>query len=544
MMRGRNGRDSIPNLEIRLCRKSREYRRKLKSKPQWRDPCEYKEITVLLSKIVTLTRRVFGETSKNVYDSLVASSHVFMDLALDKLKKKQYEQSFDIAKCGLKLIPASAYRDPDRRYDTILSRFHEVFAAYHFYRNALSACMVELDTCRALMASSQIDTARIMISKSAVLCRQGDAELASDLGWGAIHILEKERKQKKMIASASEDWFFKYDRKRTFAYVDPTILLASAYFNCASSYEMSQCHLDSLRLYRLALSCRNDHDVIEFQLPETLLLFRRKEPRCRSLSVQRWSWKEKFRLRREQFHSFKELTEISLRRVMKAIEEVESKEKNIDNQRAKVKMSAVNPASKKNKIEDGVKPAERRKNDARKKKPKSEKTEKKFKKTTKTILKKHEEPMRDEMDGLESIRLAASNIMKNQMQLVENIKRLGKCKSDSSKNIKKTKLDMVSSSPSSSHDIKTKITRRQERRPMTAKKTFGRTFSSASSARKLYGTPARTVKALRLVRTSGDASRRRPRRFEMGRNRAFLLLRRENEELLKCIHGSDSDDVV
>ena len=235
MMRGRNGRDSIPNLEIRLCRKAREYRRKLKSKPQWRDPCEYKEITVLLSKIVTLTRRVFGETSKNVYDSLVASSHVFMDLALDKLKKKQYEQSFDIAKCGLKLIPASAYRDPDRRYDTILSRFH-----------------------------------------------------------------------------------------------------------------------------------------------------------------------------------------------------------------------------------------------------------------------------------LESIRLAASNIMKNQMQLVENIKRLGKCKSDSSKNIKKTKLDMVSSSPSSSHDIKTKITRRQERRPMTAKKTFGRTFSSASSARKLYGTPARTVKALRLVRTSGDASRRRP----------------------------------
>ena len=66
-----------------------------------------------------------------------------MDLALDKLRKKQYERSFDVAKDGLKLIPASAYRDPDRRYDSVLSRFHEVFAAYHFHRDALSASMIE-----------------------------------------------------------------------------------------------------------------------------------------------------------------------------------------------------------------------------------------------------------------------------------------------------------------------------------------------------------------------------------------------------------------
>mgnify|MGYP001233229197 CR=1 FL=1 len=110
-----NRRDSIPDLEKRLRRKTREYSRKCESKPHWRDACEYKEITNLLSKIVSLTRRVFGETSTNFSEALIASSHIFMDLALDKLRKKQYERSFDVAKDGLKLIPASAYRDPVRR---------------------------------------------------------------------------------------------------------------------------------------------------------------------------------------------------------------------------------------------------------------------------------------------------------------------------------------------------------------------------------------------------------------------------------------------
>jgi len=322
---------SIPDLERRLHRKLRDYGRKLELKPEWRDPCEYKEITNLLSKIVSLTRRVFGETNVKFFEAVVASSHVFMDLALDKLAKKQYEQSFDIAKDGLKLIPASAYRDPERRFDFVLSRFHEVFAAYHFYQDALSASMTELETCQALMASSDIDTARIMISKSAVLSGRGDVELAADLGWGAIHILEKERKHTN-IELCKKKQFLRYDTKRTFPPVYSTCLLAAAYFNCASSYEMSSCYLDSLRLYRLALSCRNDDedDTLEFKLPETLILYRRrKQPRCRSLSVQRWGWKEKFRVRREQLRSFREITEISLRRVKKAIEVLEEKKKNV-----------------------------------------------------------------------------------------------------------------------------------------------------------------------------------------------------------------------
>ena len=76
------------------------------------------------------------------------------------------------------------------------------------------------------------------------------------------------------------------------------------------------------------------------------------------------------------------------------------------------------------------------------------------------------------------------------------------------------------------------------------KKSLSRTFSSATSAKKLYGTPARTVRALRMVRTSGDATtRRRPRRYvEMKKkNRAVLLLRRQNQELLKYINDVDGD---
>ena len=305
---------------------------------------------------------------------------------------------------------------------------------------------------------------------------------------------------------------------------------------------MSHCHLDSLRLYRLALSCRNDDELTEFQLPETLLLFRRKEPRCRSLSVQRWSWKEKFRVRREQHHSFKELTEISLRRVMKTIEDFEKKEDKIH-----VQSSPLNPADGDiPEIEDKKRRSEEKsmkKNNTTKKKPTSSKKKKK-KKLPKTTKMKKPEPMKDEINGLESIRLAASNVMKN-LKIVDNIKRLGKLKSDSSKEKKtrtktrtktKTKTKAVSSSPAPS-DTKTKAV-------TPVKKYLSRTFSSATSAKKLYGTPARTVRALRMVRTSGDATTRRsPRRFvEMGRkNRAVLLLRRQNQELLKYINDGDED---
>ena len=559
---------TIPTLTKRLLRITREYRRKHESQGKvFRESMDYREIIRTISKIVHLKKKVFGENSTNFSNALISSSHIFMDLAIDKLEKKQYEQSFDIAKEGLKLIPASAYQDKDKRFDFVLSRFHEVFAAYHFYRNALKASIVELETCQALVSSSDLDTACIMISKSAILSRQGNIELARDIAWGAVHILEAKRKDEiapnKKGKYDDKNTFLTYDVNRTFPKVKSTHLLSAAYFNCASSYEMGSCFLDSLRLYRLALSCRNndEDDVGIFELPATLLLFRhtRKQTRCRSMSVQRWGWKEKFRVRREQMKSFKELTELRLRHVSKAIEEEEKEKKSIkksddpadDQNDAKIRVGVVEEERKKSKMTMKTKERERRKKDSAKQKTKKMKN----KATKKHVVEVHKikknkivvTEEKKEMNVLESIRRAASNIMKDHEKLVENIKRFGKSlpslRKESPQIAKRSTSSFVNRKykQESSSSLRSPPASTSSPPPLHRAKIMTKTFSSTSSAKKLYGTPARTVKALRLLRAT-SASRHYPRRFNKSKHRAVMLLRRQNQELLKCIGGGEIEE--
>ena len=189
---------SIPSLEARARKLLRAIRRRQIEHPTWRDAVEYRRVLVILIRIVSMHRTLFGENSEKFEEATLHAVECHYALARSMLRRGNFKHCAFIVKSALKLIPVSAYTNESGNgqirngsFRSILIKLHNIQAMCYTRSGHLAAARLELDACLAFSQKSIIVSAYVAIGTSVILIKQGKLTVALQKGLKAVHELEK-----------------------------------------------------------------------------------------------------------------------------------------------------------------------------------------------------------------------------------------------------------------------------------------------------------------------------------------------------------------